>query len=241
MRYNKVLYDKVLEPWQRVALRELNDFAYPIQINNEIFWRWYLITEEEAQKLIQETQKNLQQDVKQEIKQEKEIIREVKQEITEPKIGIKPEQQISAQVKIEQPIINENIIKEIKQELEQKKLIEEKIGVKKQIIRKIKKDSREFYLILNNYLNKKKIEKLQEEIIKKNKEFELIVNIQSNLGLVKFLLVAKDKKKVSDADLSLAHNKAQLKKLPLIFLSNGELIKSAKIYLKDNYLVFEKI
>ena len=32
----KKIKDKELEPWQRVALRDLKDFAYPLQVNNEI-------------------------------------------------------------------------------------------------------------------------------------------------------------------------------------------------------------
>jgi len=51
----------------------------------------------------------------------------------------------------------------------------------------------------------------------------------------------KDKNKINDADLSLAHNKSQLKKLPLMILTNGELTKQAKEYINNNYLIFEKI
>ena len=85
------------------------------------------------------------------------------------------------------------------------------------------------------------IKKYSEEIIKKSKEFEFLADINSDVGLVKFFVVAKDKKKITDADLSLAHNKAQLKKLPLMFLSSGDLDKKAKEYIINNYLIFEKI
>src|SRR3989338_9178272 len=49
---NKVLQDRKLQPVERVALREIKDFARPIQLNDELFWRWYLLNEEEAKKLI---------------------------------------------------------------------------------------------------------------------------------------------------------------------------------------------
>ncbi len=237
LKENKVLYDRALEPWQRVALRDLNDFAYPIQINDNIFWRWYLISEEEAQKLIQEyLEKNSIQENKQ--VESNELKQEIKPEpIKQEILKIEP-------IKQELQLIKQEII--LNPVLEQKKLEikNEEVEVKKPVIKKvkkIKKESNEFYSELNNYLQRKKINKLNEEIIKKNKEFELTVNAPSSLGLIKFLIFAKDKKKISDADLSLAHNKAQLKKLPLIFVSNGDLDKKAKEYIEKNYLIFEKI
>ncbi len=52
----KILADSLIEPWQRVALREISDFAVPIKLidNNteEIFWRWYLLPENEAVSII---------------------------------------------------------------------------------------------------------------------------------------------------------------------------------------------
>jgi len=234
LKENKVLHDKSLEPWQRVALRELNDFAYPIKINEEIYWRWYSISEDESNKLIQEKFNNkieIKEDPKLELTQENkpQALVEIKQE--QPQI-IKKEQ-----VKIEP---------QIPMQLEQKKLeiIKEELEIKEEKpkkIKKIKKDSHEFYSNLNQYLKRKKIEKLQEDIIKKDKDFEIIANIPSSLGLVRFLIIVRDKKKISDADLSLAHNKAQLRKLPLLYLSNGELMKQAKEYMQKNYLIFEKI
>lgn len=240
LKENKVLQDKSLEPWQRVALRELNDFAYPIQINENIYWRWHSISEDESNKLIQEKFNN-----KIEIKEEPKL--ELNNE-TKPQDLVEVEQK--NEIKPEQPqIIKKEQVKiepQIPIQLEQKKLeiIKEELEVKEEKpkkIRKIKKDSHEFYSNLNQYLKRKRIEKLQEDIIKKDKDFEIIANIPSSLGLVRFLIIVRDKKKISDADLSLAHNKAQLRRLPLLYLSNGELMKQAKEYIQKNYLIFEKI
>jgi len=236
LKENKVLYDKALEPWQRVALRDLKDFAYPIQINNDIFWRWYLFSEEEANKIIQESikQNALQENIiKEELKLPEQIkgeIKPVQQIINEPKLEPRNE--------IEQPV---KVLAEIKKQLELTKpeLKEEKkikLGKKR-----AKKNPEEFYNTINNYFNTKNINKIEETIVKKNKEFDFVAELNTDIGLVRFFVTVKDKKKINDADLSLAHNKAQLKKLPLMFLSNGELVKSAKEYLKDNYLIFKKI
>ncbi len=233
LKNNLVLHDNSLEPWERVALRDLKDFAVAFQTNNEIFWRWYQFSEEEAQKAIEDFNKKPEEPklpekvpevVKEEIqKVESEVIPEVPKIIEKVRENV---EEIKEEIKIETKEI------EVEQKIEEKK-------IKK--IRKSKKDSNEFYSILNDYLMDKEIEKIEENIIKKDKEFELIANVPSNLGLIKFFIVAKDKKRISDSDLSLIHNKAQLKKLPLILVSNGELTKQAKEYIQNNYLIFEKL
>ena len=70
---------------------------------------------------------------------------------------------------------------------------------------------------------------------------EYIIEIPSNVGKIKFFVKVKNKKVINDADLVLAHNDAQLKKLPLLFLSNGEVNKKGEEYASKNFLVFEKI
>jgi len=51
-----VLRDKVLEPVIRVALRQIKDFASQLNVQTEgdveTFWKWYMMTNEEAEPLI---------------------------------------------------------------------------------------------------------------------------------------------------------------------------------------------
>ena len=53
---NKILKDYEQEPAIRVALRQIRDFAIPLQVNYEnkieIFWKWYLIDNKEMELLI---------------------------------------------------------------------------------------------------------------------------------------------------------------------------------------------
>src|SRR3989344_4347011 len=235
LKDKKVLHDRSLEPYQRVALRELKDFAYPIQHENDLFWRWYMLSDEESINLIKEIYKKdsvVNEVQKEQVKHEEDAKQEIKIEL--PQVI----QQQAIEIKKEvQPVIEQKKLEIIKEHIEQKTPVIKS----KKVIKRVKKDPNQFYTNLINYLDKKKIEKLEEEITKKDKEFEIISIITSNMGTIRFLIVAKDKKKISDGDLSLAHNKAQLKKLPLIFLSNGDLMKSAKEYIEKNYLVFEKL
>ncbi len=50
LKEGNVLKDNACTPWQRVAYRELKDFAKQFQHENETYWRWYLTNEEEARK-----------------------------------------------------------------------------------------------------------------------------------------------------------------------------------------------
>src|SRR3989338_2612856 len=55
---NKLLRDSSQEPAIRVALRQIKDFAIPLQVNyenkTEIFWKWYLTDSNEAELLIRD-------------------------------------------------------------------------------------------------------------------------------------------------------------------------------------------
>ena len=56
LKNKKILKDSDLEPVIRVALREIKDFAIPLKVNyenkSEIFWKWYLLPNEDAQSSI---------------------------------------------------------------------------------------------------------------------------------------------------------------------------------------------
>lgn len=89
---NLVLMDNDLEPWQRVAIREIKDFAlkvvYDFNENSYVFWKWYLLSEQEAISLIKEgieldnpVENSVTSGVKEEeFADEKEVIEETKPE-----------------------------------------------------------------------------------------------------------------------------------------------------------------
>lgn len=75
LQENKILRDNLIEPWQRVALREISDFAFPLMIRTdngeEIFWHWYLFPENEAIPIINKAL----------IKKQEQIVNEPKNEV----------------------------------------------------------------------------------------------------------------------------------------------------------------
>ena len=67
----------------------------------------------------------------------------------------------------------------------------------------------------------------------KKSEFDLVIEIPTAVGGLFYFCKAKNNKRISNADLSNAYVQGQLKKLPVVFLSPGELTKPARNFMKD--------
>jgi hypothetical protein len=205
----KVLRDKILEPWQRVAIREIKDFAKMLRVvyqdQEEIFWKWYRLPDEQAKELIRgffvETESKKEEFIKEKIE------------------GIIEENKTRIPIDV------------------QKKLDDE---VKKKVVRQ---DS-EFYRSVINYFDNKNIKIIDKKTIRKNKEFDFIAEIPSSVGDLRFYIKAKDKKKINDADLSLAYGEGKSQNMNVFFISNGELTKKAKELIEKKFkssLLFKKL
>lgn len=87
LKQKQVLRDRALEPVIRVALRSIKDFAIPLQVNagnvSEIFWKWYMTSDSEAEILIKQ-QLGLDQVKKKEVPQEEQV-KEEQKEVKKPK------------------------------------------------------------------------------------------------------------------------------------------------------------
>lgn len=67
----------------------------------------------------------------------------------------------------------------------------------------------------------------KETIIKKNMDYEYVLNVPSPVGSVSFYAYAKNKKKITESDLATLLVKAQYHKLPGLLLTSGEATKKA--------------
>jgi len=205
----KILRDKIAEPVVRVALRNIKDFAVPLQVkindNVEIFWKWYLITNEEAARIIKETIK-----------------------FDKPKKDVKPFQETIVKKEQEKPKEEQ---KEIKREEPKEKLPEKE--EKKTFVDKTAED--EFLNEIKRFLEKNNIELIEEKIVKKKSDLDLVVEVPSAVGSLTYYCKAKSKKRISDSDLSSAFVQGQLKKLPVLFLTKGDLTKKAKEMLSKEF------
>jgi len=234
LRERKVIRDNEAEPWQRVVFRNIPDFAIPtyvtIKDQTEIFWRFYLISEDEARKYIEEIlqSKKKEKQIKQQPDQltlEEQKLQEVqdsKQDETYEKLHEekpkKQDQEISPEKEIQTESKERKIPKKDKKEELQQKETSENIS--------------EFYDLIKRFLEENGIVVLEEETVRRNREFNFLVKVPSNVGALKYFLKAKNKKTINDAEIILAHSQSQENKLPCLFLTNGKLTKKAQQLIK---------
>lgn len=97
---------------------------------------------------------------------------------------------------------------------------------------------------IETFFTKNNIKILEKEIIRKNSESNFVIKIASQIGPLEMFVCAKNKKKISDQDVMLAHQKGQNKKMPTLFLTTGEQTKKSKEYLEKTlkgFMIFKKI
>jgi hypothetical protein len=211
LKEKKFLKDEEQEPAIRIALRAIKDFAIPFRKNEEIFWRYFIIPETEFQK--KETSKQ------EPIKKSKEEST-IKETIKEPEKE-KPIIEKHTQKTEEKPMIKETIQEspEKKEELGIfNKSTEKKKPIKKKPIKKKQNDK--FFNRVKEFLLEKSIEILDIESFNKN---DLVLRIRANQK--EQLLIAYNKKRISENDIIKAHKKASETNLKYIVLSLGEPLK----------------
>jgi hypothetical protein len=188
LREKRVLRDKSLEPVMRVALRQIKDFARPLEVTvgdeKEIFWKWYLLSTEETEPLIKE------------------------------QLGIVEE-------------------KKAETKAEAKK---EKLAEKKPEKAFIDKTADTFAKKVLDYFKKNNIQVLEQKTVKKKSETDFIIKVPSAVGELQYYCKAKNKKRNNDADLSSAFVQGQSKKLPVLFLTTGDITKKAREMLSKEFV-----
>lgn len=197
LRTRQVLRDRECDPAIRVALRTVKDFAFPLEINGELYWKWYLTSEDDAKGLIGDVKKV----------------------------------EMAKKVETQKPLIKPTKIKP----LETHEVVVEKRQV-------VKEDN--FMDLVVNSLKIKNIHVAETNVVRKNREIDGKIKINSDLGVLEYYLLAKNKKSLNEADLSLANDRGRKNKLPVLFLSNGNLSKKAERYLEENLkgrVIFRKI
>ncbi|MBS3080794.1 hypothetical protein J4221_04950 [Candidatus Pacearchaeota archaeon] len=212
LKNNKVLKDNEQEPAIRVALRSIKDFAFSFSFNGEVYWRYFMLSEQDAinhlHSLKPVSVKPIDVVVEnkelQDIENKKPVVtqEEIKKEKHKKKSIMKKETETLFQ--------NPLIIKEEKQKKEKSKSA--------------------FVLNVIDFLNKNNF-KIIEEKDCKAKEYRCIVEVKSQLGTIHFFTEARDKKTISDADIKKLLSDAQKIPLPALIIYPGEISKKAREYL----------
>ena len=225
LKQAQLLDDETQDPAIRVALRKIRDFAIPlpVRVNTEekLFWKFFSLSEEQAHALIEE-QVNPPAPRAAKVREPRESIQAQTQPETQTIKTNAPEHHASATSKM-----NEDITTASKAPKEKKT-----------------KDKAPSAFVKNvqAYLEERKMEVLQEIAIKA-KEYHARIKIDTPLGAQELLLIAKDKKKITEDDLAIALHKSQSEKMPSLLLGKGDLDKEAKPYLDQwkNLLKYERI
>ena len=220
LKEERVLKDSEQDPAIRVAIRSIKDFAIPFKKDEEIFWRYHLITENEITQIFEPRSIKKQEKPKPEEKQ-KEI------EIQKPKIVVK---------ELEKTEENPKKEKKIKQIQKPKKEGSLKTEFKNPLLTKVEeklkkeKPKSDFVQNIVSFLSKNF--KIIEEKDYNAKEYNCIIEIKTELGPVNLLTQAKDKKTISESDLKKLLLNAQTIPLSAFIVYTGELTKKSKEFAK---------
>lgn len=202
LKEKEILEDANQEPAIRVALRAIRDFAIPFQRNERLFWRYYLSQE-----------------------------REIKSESPKPEIKRTDSVEKNNDIKNKQDSTEEQVENENKSKEKPLNIFEKEESVK-EIPKKTfaKKPSRKSSATQKK--NEKFFNKVKEFLAEKSigisdiegfSKTDLILKVIDN-GVEK-VLVAYNKKRITEVDLLKAYKKASEENLPYRILSLGEVPK----------------
>lgn len=268
LRQRRVLKDKDLEPFTRVSLRQIKDFAKPLEVKTGgesiLFWKWYLITNEEASEMIKGM---IDAPTQHKDTKEKELPR--KEEHKERQMPAHPAQEERKPVQSKEIFVRRDEKKDRdfnNEKQERLNIIERPKPTEKSErpewvkgVGKIEKAERpetagrsekvpeqkapeakeepkdKFFKKIMKYFEDNNIKINDYKILRKEADIEFTITIPSTVGSLAYFCKAKNKKKVTDGDLSSLFIEGQRKKLPILFLTTGELTKKAKNMLDTEF------
>ncbi len=227
LKNERVLMDRSQDPLIRVSLRNTKDFAQPFQKEhqgrNELFWKYYLATDEEVAGFQERLQKKVTpvQTVAPVI-EEKPVVRQ--EPISKPLPPVQPELRVSQPVHVVE--VEDTFIQPV--QAGEEKPAKKEVPKQETLVPKKKVEESTFWNELESYFKKNKVRVMEQKIIRKNSEYDLVVEFPSAVGTLTYFCKAKKKKRISDGDLSTFFFQASGRKLPALYLTTGELTKKAK-------------
>jgi hypothetical protein len=68
------------------------------------------------------------------------------------------------------------------------------------------------------------------ELKRKGKEADIAFDLPTKIGNIRMLAIVRDKKSITEADLSMAYTEGVNRKMPVVFMTNGKMTKTAQNY-----------
>lgn len=231
LRKEKILKDSEQQPAIRVALRALRDFAIPFRNNNDIFWRYLSVSEQEVRNIFEK--KIINEPQKPTIKE----IQKVPVLIQTPpqtQLNEKKDEQKTLKVKFESPIDFKKQEKKLSKE-RPIKIKKEKTKKQKKIKNRFQKTQDEkFFNKVKEYLTKNKIEISDIIGLGKNK---LILKVKENEN--ELLIVAFNQRKITEKDIIEAAKRAKEFNINYSILSFGEPSKTLQNIIDASKSLYE--
>ena len=241
LKREKVLDDNKLLPAIRVALRAIKDFAFSLEYNGNLYWRYISMNENEAYELINKGMTNFSQlpQSYRPVQNIQQIVPQKIQEVKNEELEIKPiiQPQIINTIKKIEPIFQTKEYDKSENKLEE--------NVLKPKIRRTKTIKKNLFIEkVEDYLKREGIE-ISNVIKKGKKEYHALVSVNNPEGNGKneYLCIAKEKKAISDKELMKNLQVGQRKNLPVLFVTSGEASKKAIEWLDylGNVIVYKKL
>ena len=247
LKQQKILREGSLDLLSRVALRSLKDFAVPLHVtisgNKELFWKWHLLSDEEAAASIKQMLFVREQaiPVSPEIEEQQLLqasapvpAHQEEKQLESDSCSLQYDEALEEESDFRQQELPNSELQEELQEKIEKVLSQNKPkAVKSKRSRKPKLEGDRFENDIflpwaEQYLAGKEIIIQEREIVRKNAEVNLLIKVPSVMGTVTYFCKAKKKAKCDEGDVSAAYMEAQIKKLPLLFMYTHELTKKAQ-------------
>ena len=251
LKQQKILRENSLDLLSKVALRSLKDFAVPLHVtitgNKELFWKWHLLSDEEASAGIKQMLFAREEEPSSPAVEEQQSLPRAlspsspqsTRQLSEQRLSEQPREsgKESALWLEQQEHLDETVLKEPEEELQEKieKVLSQNSNSKPAKTKRAPRKPKPQQDLLDNFLPSaesfladKEIAIQEREIVRKNAEVNLVIKVPSAVGAVTYFCKVKKKAKCDEGDVSAAYMEAQIKKLPLLFIYTHELTKKAQ-------------
>ncbi len=284
LKQSRILRDRDQEPPMRVALREIRDFAIPLEVTADgkadLFWKYYLLTDDEAGSLIKDyinskkpqapkshsppapepaPSKQAPDPAPRPAEVQATIIQEVASE-AQPASGPPQESMASPEVEVPtpqvsrppEPVTSVEVNKLSKEgvpefsyepafsfstiiDTEEKVKLEKPPEPEPEPEGPVFPEDDEFFDKVKSFFDGSGIEILDFELIRKGSEHDFVISIPSNVGPLDYYCKAKSKARLNEGDLSTAFVYGQMKKLPILLVTVGDITKRAEELLEKEF------
>jgi Mn-dependent DtxR family transcriptional regulator len=246
-----VLRDNALDALTRVSLRNIKDFAKQLDVsidgNREVFWKFYLLTDEQAAERIKAMLEPPKEAQKQETPPaDAKQAKPRKPRQRKPKVSLEQQPLAAAQitqqgsaVSAASPLASPAAMSPALPVAPVTDAVPVTAAAQSPVATPARSETAAattddaFLSQLLTFFAGNNITVLEQVVLKKKAEYDFVLQLTSPVGRLHYYAKAKNKAKVGEADLSHAYVQGQIRKLPVLFLAPGVLTKPAQELLKE--------